>query len=91
MMYSAGLRVPEPVNLRTADLNRWRGVLRALGKGNKRRLIPLSERAIDEVEAYRSDRAQHPASATLDLTRLLSGPRKATRSMQKGTCSACSG
>lgn len=63
VMYSAGLRVSELVNLRTADLNRRRGVLRALGKGNKRRLIPLSERAIDEVEAYLPDRSQHPASA----------------------------
>jgi len=62
VMYAAGLRVSELVNLRVADLDMRRGVLSALGKGNRRRLIPLGERAVDEVAAYLPDRATHPAA-----------------------------
>jgi len=54
VMYAAGLRVSELINLRIGDLDRRRGVLIAHGKGNKRRLIPLVERAVEQVEVYLS-------------------------------------
>jgi integrase/recombinase XerD len=52
MMYAAGLRVSELVALTVGDVDRARGIVSALGKGNKRRLVPLGEVALDHLAAY---------------------------------------
>lgn len=44
-MYAAGLRVSELVNLDLADLHLEEGFVSALGKGNKRRLVPIGDHA----------------------------------------------
>ena len=46
-LYATGLRVSELVNLKLHEISFNDGVLRALGKGNKERLVPLGELAID--------------------------------------------
>jgi integrase/recombinase XerD len=50
--YAAGLRASELVSLRAGDLDLGRGVLGVTGKGNKRRLVPLGEVAIEHLEEY---------------------------------------
>jgi integrase/recombinase XerD len=55
LMYASGLRVSELVGLRTADLDLQRGLLSALGKGGKRRLVPVGEVALDHVGRYLRD------------------------------------
>ena len=52
VLYSCGLRVSELCNLRMNDLYLNEGFIRVIGKGNKQRLIPISARAIDELEYY---------------------------------------
>jgi len=52
MMYAAGLRVSELVSLTVGDVDRARGIVSALGKGKKRRLVPLGEVALDHLSAY---------------------------------------
>lgn len=52
MMYAAGLRVSELVALTLGDVDRARGVVSALGKGKKRRLVPLGEVALEHLTAY---------------------------------------
>jgi integrase/recombinase XerD len=52
LMYAAGLRVSELVSLTIGDVDRARGVVSALGKGKKRRLVPLGEVALDHLAAY---------------------------------------
>ena len=44
-MYAAGLRVTELVELDLGDVNLEEGFISALGKGNKRRLIPIGKPA----------------------------------------------
>lgn len=56
MLYSCGLRVSELCNLKLPDLYLSEGFVRVTGKGNKQRLVPLSSRAIAELEAYFCDR-----------------------------------
>ena len=56
-MYSCGLRVSEACNLRLSDLYLQEGFIKVEGKGNKQRLVPISERAIAEVMDYLTDRA----------------------------------
>jgi integrase/recombinase XerD len=52
LLYATGLRVSELVNLKLAHLNSELGVLRALGKGNKERLVPVGRAALDAVQSY---------------------------------------
>lgn len=52
MLYSCGLRVSELCNLLRSDLYLDEGFLRVTGKGNKQRLVPISERAIRELKSW---------------------------------------
>jgi integrase/recombinase XerD len=63
VMYAAGLRVSELVNLKVGDVDRRRGIVSAFGKGNKRRLVPLGQPALDALEEYLVDRGQHHHAA----------------------------
>ncbi|UQA63952.1 site-specific tyrosine recombinase XerD [Polyangium aurulentum] len=60
VMYAAGLRVSELVGLKLADIDRKRGVVFALGKGGKRRIVPLGEPALEAVDAWLERRQAHP-------------------------------
>lgn len=51
-LYSTGLRVSELVGLTFADADFEQRVLRVKGKGNKDRLVPLSQRAMDTIGLY---------------------------------------
>lgn len=51
-LYSCGLRVSELIGLRFSDLYFDEGFIRVIGKGNKERLVPVSEQVVKEVNAY---------------------------------------
>jgi integrase/recombinase XerD len=51
-MYAAGLRVSELVNLDLGDVNLEDGFVAVLGKGNKRRLVPLGAHARAAMGEY---------------------------------------
>lgn len=54
-LYSCGLRVSELVSLKITNLYFDQGFVRVEGKGNKERLVPVSGKAIEEVEKYLSE------------------------------------
>lgn len=56
VLYSCGLRVSELCNLKISDLYLSDGFIRVTGKGDKQRLVPISLRAIAELDAYFIDR-----------------------------------
>ena len=53
-IYATGLRVSELVGLSLLEVSLSVGVVRIVGKGNKERLVPLGENAIDWIEQYQS-------------------------------------
>ena len=55
-MYSCGLRVSELCSLKMEDLFLEEGFIKVTGKGSKQRLVPVSGRAIHEIELYMADR-----------------------------------
>lgn len=63
LTYASGLRASEVVRLELSDIDLERGVVSALGKGSKRRLVPVGEVALDHVESYLARRAEHPKLA----------------------------
>lgn len=52
LLYSSGLRASELVGLELAALDLSRGVVSTLGKGGKRRWIPMGEVALGDVETH---------------------------------------
>ena len=52
LMYATGLRVSEAVSLTLSELDLRTGVLCTIGKGNKERLVPLGEVAVDKMLDY---------------------------------------
>jgi integrase/recombinase XerD len=51
-LYASGLRVTEMVNLTFDDYYPKEGFLRVLGKGDKQRLVPIGESAIQQIQFY---------------------------------------
>lgn len=52
VMYATGCRVSEVTNLKTRDVNLDDAYCRVLGKGNKERVVSLSDVAIDAIQSY---------------------------------------
>ncbi len=52
VMYATGLRVSELVHLKLADLHLDMGLIQTLGKGNKERIIPIGDVAIQWLDTY---------------------------------------
>ena len=52
VLYATGLRVSELVNLMLGQVNLNQGVIRVVGKGDRERLIPLGEEAVQWVQQF---------------------------------------
>lgn len=52
VLYASGLRVTELVTLTVDGVNLRQGLVRVIGKGNKERLVPLGEEALDWLDRY---------------------------------------
>jgi integrase/recombinase XerD len=70
LAYAAGLRVSELIGLRIGDVDTERGFVSALGKGSKRRLVPLGEVALLHLQEYLRARSGKASASPL----LFAGP-----------------
>ncbi|MFH1618788.1 MAG: tyrosine recombinase XerC [bacterium] len=52
LMYSAGLRRSEVSSMNVGDVDFVSGFVRAFGKGSRERLAPVSDRALEAINAY---------------------------------------
>jgi len=52
LMYASGLRASEVVTLRMENVDRNAGFLRVFGKGSKERVVPVADRALEELKTY---------------------------------------
>lgn len=52
VMYATGLRVSEIINLKLNDLHLSMGILQTIGKGNKERIVPIGDVAIEWINRY---------------------------------------
>ncbi len=52
LLYATGLRVTELIGLKFEQVSFRQGLVRITGKGNKERLVPVGEQAMDWLEQY---------------------------------------
>ena len=52
LIYACGLRVSELISLDILNINLRQGVIRVIGKGEKERLVPMGEEALNWIERY---------------------------------------
>jgi len=58
VLYSTGIRVSELVGLNVSNIDFNQNIVRVLGKGNKERIVPVGEKAMDAVAGYHSRLAE---------------------------------
>jgi len=51
-LYSCGLRVSELINLKMSQVYKEDSFIKVIGKGDKERLVPISNKALKEIENY---------------------------------------
>jgi len=56
VLYSCGLRVSELVGLKLSNFFRVEQFIRVIGKGDKERFVPISRKALKEIDLYLPDR-----------------------------------
>lgn len=52
LMYATGVRVSELIGIKLNDIHLTMGLLQTLGKGDKERIVPLGDYAIDWIQRY---------------------------------------
>ncbi len=82
-LYSCGLRVSELIELKITNLNFNEGFIKVTGKGSKERLVPISEKAMKEIENYFSQFRTHlvPVKGSENIVFLNRRGSKLTRVM----------
>ena len=55
VLYSSGLRISELLSLKTNQINYERGIVKVIGKGNKERIVPVGDFAIEYLNKYIND------------------------------------
>ena len=70
VMYATGLRVSELIGLKLNDLHLSMGLLQTTGKGDKERIVPLGDLAIQWIETYLSDARPYLTRKTPDESHL---------------------
>lgn len=73
LTYAAGLRVSELLELTIGDLDLKAGLVRPLGKGEKRRVVPVGQLTLEHVESYMAARAERADQAHSKV--LFCGPK----------------
>jgi integrase/recombinase XerD len=80
-LYGCGLRVSELVNLRLTDIHYGEGFVVVTGKGNKQRLVPIGNKALKEIDIYKSVRNNLPHVYDQNILFLNRRGRRLTRAM----------
>jgi len=79
LLYATGIRIAECCGLDCEDVDRARGAVRVVGKGDKERVVPVGETALAALDAYLADRPRF--RGPLFLNRI--GGRLTTRSAHR--------
>ncbi|MFS1538611.1 MAG: tyrosine recombinase XerC [Candidatus Phlomobacter fragariae] len=83
VMYGAGLRLSELVNLNCEHLDLQSGEVRVMGKGSKERKVPLGRRAVEWLIRWLEMRQQYVKQEDAVFISIQRGKRISARNVQK--------
>ena len=86
LLYASGLRISEALGLDRQDLSLEGGFVRVIGKGDKERMVPVGDVALDALSRYLDERDRPPGSAATTPRR-----RAAVRSSSRRAAGASVG
>jgi len=69
VLYGCGLRVSEAVGLMLSNIYPKEGFIRVIGKGNKERIVPIGDMALEAIMNYLDHRPREFDGATLFVNR----------------------
>ena len=69
LFYSTGLRLSELAALEVDAIDHTQGIARVLGKGNKERIVPIGNHALQAVQKYRRAAVVHSGPLFLNKSR----------------------
>ena len=52
ILYSSGLRITELISLKLKQINFEKGIIKIIGKGNKERIVPIGDYALEYLNLY---------------------------------------
>jgi integrase/recombinase XerC len=84
-LYSTGIRVSELAGLNLSDLDFSQGFIRVVGKGRKERIVPIGNKALMAIKAYREMLEQTPTAIDAETALFLNKHfrRLSTRSIAR--------
>jgi len=83
LLYSSGLRISELINSNLNDIDLHEGLIRVTGKGNKQRIVPVGQVAINQIKQWLGFRNLWINEHEPALFITQAGTRLSTRSVQK--------
>jgi len=83
LLYASGLRVAEGCGLDRDDLDEARRTVRVVGKGDKERVVPVGEAALEALAAYLALRGRHRGPLFLNARGGRLTPRSAHRIVKR--------
>jgi len=79
LLYSSGLRISEALQLNIGDINVKGRTVKVSGKGNKQRIVPVGQKALDSLAQYQSKRMEISETNNAALFIAKSGKRLGSR------------
>lgn len=80
LLYAAGLRVSELINLKLQDINLEAGFVRIFGKGSRERIVPIGGHARDKIISYlKTVRSSHAKQSSSPYVFTARGGKPMTR------------
>lgn len=67
VLFSSGLRVSELINIDYSRYYKKEKFLKIIGKGNKERIVPITDRAIEAIESYEKNNVYRKSQSRLFL------------------------
>jgi integrase/recombinase XerD len=77
LLYGAGLRVSELVNLNWSDINLSQGNIKCFGKGSKERIVPIGKQALKVILEYKEQMSNLRGNKTASNSPILINRRSA--------------
>jgi len=73
-LYSSGVRISELSGLRLADIDFEACTMRVMGKGRKERIVPVGQKALSAIQAYRQKLIAEKGSVLPETCLAIDGP-----------------